>query len=170
MYCRSDLAPIVSPVLKSERYRRSNRNWLIGIGLVTIVVLMVAVLGSLSGTDSANSPTPTRPLTVSQIKQLAVTMEPEVLERNTEEYTGQLVYLRQVRIFQVVEDDDNYILMVWMDSESEHSAIVNYQGSRLLEDDQIQLWARVRGRQTYETTFGASRTVPLLEALHIERR
>ena len=45
---------------------------------------------------------------------------------------------------------------------------VNYSGSRVLEDDIIQVWGTVDGRRTYETVLGASVTIPELTSLVLE--
>ena len=46
---------------------------------------------------------------------------------------------------------------------------VTYTGERLLEDDIIALYGKVKGRKTYAAVLGNQITIPKVEALLVER-
>jgi len=93
------------------------------------------------------------------------------LMRYIENYEGKTVYYRG-EVVQVVQvSGDNYALRIavtrgeyrtWTDI-----IWVNYQGSRVLENDIVELWGRVKGLKTYEAILGNSVTIPELDALYL---
>jgi len=118
-------------------------------------------------------PTPT--LTVAQIKDNARSdISYDSLARSTEQYVGAVVEYSG-KVIQVIEQSpQSYTLRVnitkgeyeiWKDT-----VLVRYKGPRLLEDDIVHFWGRVKGRRTYTTVLGAAVTLPEIEAVALERR
>jgi PKD repeat protein len=115
-----------------------------------------------------NSPT--------QVKNNAQNISYDDLFRYNEKYIGDIVYFRG-KIIQVmpVSDGaaDEYFFRV-ATKKSEYSGYANdiifvyYKGSRFLEGDTIDLWARVVGLRTYTALMGNEVTVPELDALNVE--
>ena len=137
-----------------------------------------------SARDSAVPPTaslgpiaipPTPTLTVAEIKEKARSdISYDSLARSTEQYVGHLVQYSG-KVIQVIEHSPHsYSLRVditkgdydmWDDT-----VLVRYEGPRLLEDDIVHFWGRVKGRRTYTTVLGAEVTLPEIEAVALERR
>ena len=45
---------------------------------------------------------------------------------------------------------------------------VNYRGSRLIEDDIVDIWGYVKGLKTYTAVLGNEITIPELDAFHLK--
>jgi hypothetical protein len=93
--------------------------------------------------------------------------------RNNENYIGTIVYYRG-GISQVQQvSGDNYVLRI-ATKESEYLGYmddviwVNYQGTRLLEDDIVDVWGKVIGLKSYTAVLGNEITIPDLNSLHLE--
>jgi len=105
-------------------------------------------------------------------KSDAITISYDELMRNSDNYKEANVYFRG-RIFSVTETyDDNYDLLVATRSEAyigyyKDVIWINYKGSRLLEDDIIDIWGYVKGLKTYTTVLGSQKTIPELDAYYL---
>ncbi len=105
------------------------------------------------------------------VKRQAQSIAYDSLARDTESYVGNIVHYRG-KVVQVQESGSRAVLRVNVTNDDgwwEDTVWVNYSGPRLLEDDIISLWGRVRGRRTYTAVLGNSITIPELDALIVER-
>ena len=110
-------------------------------------------------------------VTFETIKSNALTVSYGDLMRSPDNYKGKIVHYRG-EVVQVMENGgDSYVLRVavtrgeyriWTDI-----IWVNYQGSRVLENDIVELWGRVKGLKTYDAVLGNSVTIPELDALYL---
>ena len=118
-------------------------------------------------------------LPVKEIKSKANEVGYNDLMRYNEEWVGEIIYCIGL-VVQVMEiSDDRYALRVYVTPQgltekyqgrsSWTNAIwVNYEGTRLLEDDLVDIWGEVKGLKTYESVGGSEITIPEIDALHIE--
>jgi len=123
---------------------------------------------------STRRPSPTPTPTNEEIKALAVTCSYEELARYTEEHVGEIVYYK-AEVQQV--EEHTFIpttVRVYVEQNEygwwDGNVWVNYDcdGPRLLDDDIIDLYARVVGRRKYTAVLGNSIEVPELDALIVE--
>lgn len=138
------------------------------MGAVGVVLYYMVSLG---GGISSSGRTPTPTVSVAAVKKAARTVVYDVLARNTEDYVGAIVHYRG-KVAQVQESGARAVLRVNVTNNDgwwEDTVWVNYSGPRLLEDDVISLWGKVRGRRTYTAVLGNSITIPELDALVVER-
>ena len=106
------------------------------------------------------------------IKSNALNVSYGELMRNVENYQGKIVYYRG-EVIQIAQNyGDNYVLRVsvtrdkyglWSDA-----VWVNYNGPRVLENDIIEFWGKVKGLKTYEAVLGNSVTVPEIDAIYLD--
>jgi len=112
-------------------------------------------------------------MSVEEIKNRAVNVSYDDLMRYNEEYVGKIVYFRG-GVVQVIEVHGNeYDLRVatsgsYYVSYYEDIIWVNYEGSRILEDDIVDVWGYVKGLKAYTTVLGAKVTIPELDCFHLE--
>lgn len=141
------------------------------ISLLAVSCMILYGMAHLRNAKQAASATPTPTLDVARVVREAKPIAFDDLARNTEEYIGQAIYL-EGEIIQVVEHSPTrYDLRVnvtrgeygWSDT-----VYVRWQGKRFLEDDEVWLAGLVLGRHTYRSIFGASITLPEIQAVAIE--
>jgi hypothetical protein len=107
---------------------------------------------------------------VDTIKSNAEKLNYDDLFRYNERYIGNVISFRG-RIMQIIPvSGDNYEIRVGTKGSSMSDGIIlcYYKGSRLLQDDIIDIWGRVEGLETYTSTWKASITIPKLTVLHSE--
>lgn len=147
------------------------------IGVIQSAGRAIGVLPTLAPTSTptvtptpmppTSTPVPVPTLTHDEIRQRAINVSYDDLARNTENYQGRSVHVSG-RVTQVVEDtwgDGVTLLVLVTDGDL---IMVHYDGPRVLEDDNIELYALVDGRTTYTTVLGARKTVPELTAILLE--
>ena len=117
---------------------------------------------------NCTSPQPPPTMSIEEIKKAASPVLYDDLMRHNENYIGKIVYYRgEVR--QVSHNYGNkYFLRVATKDSFDNVIWVNYEGERLLEDDIIDVWAKVKGLKTYEAILGNKITIPELDSLHVE--
>lgn len=80
-------------------------------------------------------------------------------------------------VFQVIENGDSCILMVNMKSSDPYSFEVHHvyvtytkksSSDNFLENDDVMIYGKAMGTQTYTTVLGAQRTIPKVYAGYIE--
>lgn len=137
--------------------------------LVALVAIGTMLPDSPSSSQRAelratDVPTPT----MAQIKGQAIELSYDALARETEDHVGKIVHFKGT-VLQVIEDTwnkDRFGLRVSVGGGD--VVYVHYEGSRVLEDDEIEFYAKVDGRLTYEAVLGNEVTVPELTALILE--
>ncbi len=101
------------------------------------------------------------------------------LARNPDEYIGELVVFTGEIIQAMDAPSAEYLNTYRINVTKERyfwtdTLYVSYDASRsssrLLEDDIVKLYGKFKGLQTYETIFGASVTIPWVEAKYIDLR
>jgi len=167
--CQSDL--------RSWSHRHQGLSVLILIGAIIGVLILVGHLAEkgerrvsqeryLASIEQAA-------LSIEEIKNRAIEdLSYDELLRNNEKYVGEIVYYRG-EINQVVEGwGGNYILRIFVTKEEyglwNDDIYVNYKGKRVLENDIVDFWGKVKGVKKYTTVLGASRSIPEIDALHLE--
>ncbi len=139
------------------------------------------LIGNISNSNSSHTNTvsskvtPTQPpsMSLAEIKSSAINENYDDLMRNNENYIGKIVYYRG-KILQVQEVySGEYVLRVATKKEeyigySGDTIWVNYKGKRLLEDDIIDIWGKVKGLKTYSAILGNAITIPEIDSLNIE--
>ncbi len=158
-------------------------------GLIVLFVLVViGVIGELplssettappqavvraTPTEGTAKPAKTSTPTIDQIKALAKNVLYNELARNTEDYVGDIIYYRG-QVIQVQEVRDRRVVLrvnvtegsygIWKDT-----VWVNYEGPRVLEDDIVHIWGKVKGRRTYIAVLGNQVTIPEIDAVVLE--
>ena len=180
--------PVQGPTIDSPTKKRSTAEWIaicVG-GLILLIIFSVFVAQFVYGTPgSSQKPTasagiPHTTVTstptidpVIQIKNNAHNIPYDDLFRNNENYVGKTVYFRGKIIQMAPLFGDNYVFRVATKSSQylgyiEDVVYVNYKGSRFLEGDTIDLWAKVDGLKTYTAVLGNPVSVPELTALRTE--
>ena len=144
---------------------------------VLIIVFLVLAI-ALSGCTSTNEASPVgqnepvvkqEPLDINAIKQDALEISWEELMRYNEKYIDKIVHLKGV-VIQTTEENNMYI-MFSIDDFGQESVVVrfkDYNSTRILEDDDIAVWGKVKGLYTYTTVLRSKKTVPELEGLLVE--
>ncbi|MEY8437859.1 hypothetical protein AAK967_08990 [Atopobiaceae bacterium 24-176] len=96
------------------------------------------------------------------------------LARTPDSYAGKSISISG-RVLQVIEDDEINQLRVATSGDYDDVVLVGYVpsimgGTRILEDDHITVLGTYLGTITYETTMGASKTIPgvYADSIHIE--
>jgi len=137
----------------------------IGAGIFFLVIIALGIIGSMIST-----PTKTSTLSEDEIKSTALkNITYDDLMRNVENYKGKVIYYRG-EVIQVSQGiGDNYDLRIGV-TPNEFGIYndiiwVNYRGSRVLENDLVDLWGNVKGLKTYTAVLGNEVTVPEVDAL-----
>lgn len=112
---------------------------------------------------------------ISDYKNKCKSYSYKAISRNPEKYKGSYAYFRG-EVVQVLEYGDSVTLRVnvtqspygyyWDDTV--YVTYYNYdKNNRILEDDIIKMYGTLEGTKTYESIFGASITIPRLDAKYI---
>ncbi len=158
-----------------EKVKKNNRWWIAGAVVILLLCAFSEILGDDDGASGVRSK-PTATWSTSRIRQSATSLTYEELARNTERHVGDVVYYR-AKVTQVQEHTYSPTTVRVNVEEGEYgwwdgNVWVNYDcsGPRLLDDDIIDLYARVVGRKKYTAVLGNSIEVPELDALIVELR
>lgn len=139
----------------------------------TIFIILIFLLSfSLGCIEYREEEYTEKSMSVEEIKTNALHVSYNELMRHNENYIGKIVHFRG-KVVQVLEKyQDNYILRVATKLERYgyygNVIWVNYQGERLLEDDIIDIYGKVKGLRTYLTVLGSEVTIPEITALYVE--
>lgn len=173
------------PMVEGTTKKRSTVEWIaICCGGAILFVFLAAFIAGMAygGSSSTQSITPIQQTTVKttpaidpiiQIKNSAQNVPYDDLFRYNENYVGKIVKFRG-EIIQIESGyGDNYIFRLATKNSQYVGYIddviyVNYKGTRYLEGDTIDVWAKVDGLETYTTVLGSSVTIPKITALHTE--
>ena len=140
--------------------------------LALMIVLMSFLIIFSVGIAGCSSKAPSPTLTVAEIKSQAQTITYDDLFRNNENYIGKIVYLRG-RTTQVFPGSGNKYDLI-LDTSGLYSFtegriyVSDYQGSRFLEGDTIDVWGEVNGLVTLKSVLGKESSFPKITALHAE--
>lgn len=125
-----------------------------------------------TGAQTPGAPTTTAKVATVAPPEDALEIAYDDLARETERYVGSTVHFLG-EVVQVIEGEGlDAVLRVnvtkstygWQDT-----VWVNYEGPRLLEDDIVEFWGVVRGRRSYTSIWGATITIPEIDAITLER-
>lgn len=130
------------------------------IGIVLIIV--IAVVGG-----SKTKPPPVANASIAILKPQTQEVTFEELARNTERYTGKLLYFTG-EVIQVVEDSGNYTMRINVTKKdfgwNDPILVLCNCPVRPLEQDKVEFIAEVDGRHSYKTVLGATVTLPMVTA------
>lgn len=142
--------------------------FILGVGFTPIPVGDTSP--SNNATDINNTPEETN---TQSIEQRAENISWEALMRNESQHQGKAVYFKG-EVAQVLEGSEgNYAIRVYtsrgsFDEYSEDTIWVEYQGSRVLDGDVIELWGEFVELHTYESVDGDPVTIPGINAEKLE--
>lgn len=115
-------------------------------------------------------------ITKDEYKNECKTYSYSTIARNPNKYKGEYGKFSG-KVIQVIEDDlysiaVSYTLRVALNGDYNNVILVTYVANsdddHILEDDRINLYGEIQGSYTYESTMGASITVPYVEAKYID--
>lgn len=160
---------------KKKRKRKRKIAWTVAGAILTFFVFMMVVGYIASTNPKLNRPKTTittLSLTSEEIKASAKTITYDELMRNSKNYVGETIYFKG-EVAQVIQGrENNFDIRVYTKSSFSgflgDDIYVSYKGERKLEDDIIELWGTYRGLMSYETIFGAKRTIPQIDSLILE--
>jgi len=144
---------------------------------IAIIVVLLSPFGYLYITQEEDSSQKPQSLSVKELKAQAINVSYDDLLRNTQKYKNEYIRFRG----DVSQSGEGYAL-VRVCSDCTSPGYSNYayleiykndlivedkkEVKRLIDNDQIMLWARVKGRKTYKTVVGGTNTVPYLDLLY----
>ena len=139
------------------------------VGCAGLFVLTMIIGALFSPSSSTAKSAGTSSLTVDQLKSTAMIVSYDDLFRNNEQYIGKIVRIRG-KIIQSQNSGNEYVFRVATKPEYYYENIIylNYNGSRFIEGDLIDIWGRVDGLKTYSAVLGNSVTVPEITSNHLE--
>lgn len=138
---------------------------LLCLGGISIFMWM-GIAGSSSGTGTTESSGP--PMTLSQVMIQAVDIEYDPLYRNIETHVGKIVHLKGKVVQVQIRGGDRYNLRLAMDGDYDQMVYITYSGDRVLDEDTVEVWGRVKGLYSYKTILGATVTLPEIHELFAE--
>lgn len=122
--------------------------------------------------QSTKSITPPEP-SIEELKSSAITVSYDELFRNNEKYVGKVIHFKIGQIIQVIGDTAPYDFRVNVSKSFFDDEIIyldEYTGSRLLENDIVDVYAKVTKLYTYTAVMGNSVTIPRLTVISITRK
>ena len=143
-----------------------------GILVILLLLTPIVVLYITQGGD-------TQTISIGELKEKAINVSYEDLRRDPNKYKDDFVRFRGL----VTQAGDSFALarvcaQCTTPGYSNYAYIEIYKSDLLIEDgkeverlidnDQIVMWARVKGLKTYKTVLGGSNTVPLLDQVYAE--
>lgn len=150
----------------------------LGVGIFFGIMIVLVIIGSIySGIDDKNTSTSTpseikSTLTPSEIKSQAITdLSYDDLFRHNNNHIGKIVYYQGEVIQSQHIYGDTYVLRVGVTNKDLfYSDIiwVNYEGPRILENDLINLWGKVKGIKQYNAILGNTVEIPEIDAMIVE--
>ena len=159
--------------------------------LVMIIAVLVMALFMAGCTSTENGepiytpeqtsvPTPEAPQTIvvtpaslptrsiEEIKSSAKIISYDDLFRYNERYVGDIVYFRGDIVEVQNTGGDNYVLRVATAQYYDDIIWVDYEGPRVLEDDNIDIWGTVKGLKSYEAVLGQTISIPEIVSISLD--
>lgn len=141
--------------------------------LIAIGVIVVFVAGFITGqstntTSSTRTPdaTPVPAMSADEAKTAAIDIDAKELDRNTENYVGD-VYCDKGTIIQAVEGNNQQYQFRIRIGDDDVIIFAHHQGDRFLDQDAVEVCAVIDGRLTYDSTMGGQITVPEVTVVHM---
>lgn len=135
------------------------------VGVIALIVVGLFLVVAMFGGGSEPLPLATENVTGLQAQAREISFED--LARNTETYTGDLVYYTG-QVIQVMEERSGYAMRISVTKKEfgwEDPILVRCNCAvRPLQDDIVEFVAKVEGRQSYKTVLGATMTLPMVTA------
>jgi len=135
------------------------------VGVIALLVVGLFVVVAMFGGRS--EPLPLATGNVASLQAGAKEVSFEDLARNTETYTGDLVYYTG-QVIQVMEERSGYAMRISVTKKEfgwDDPILVRCNCAvRPLQDDIVEFVAKVDGRQSYKTVLGATMTLPMVTA------
>ncbi len=162
--------------------KRGRKKWIFLIVILLIVVaFFVIVLGGgdsqrIDSKSTSNEQSVT--LSAAELKEKCEEYSYKEIARNPDSYSGKYAKFKG-EVEQVVQEESSsdyavYRVNITYDDYWTDAIMVVFEGeladgSRLIEEDIIQMYGVLDGSYTYESVFGSSVTVPLFRAKYIDR-
>lgn len=164
-----------------KKPKKKTKPWLVGCSIVAGVVILVAVLLFIGGilvvtppgSSSKTAANINTTMTLAEIKNKATTIPWDDLMRNNEKYVGQIVYYRG-KLVQVANNSGNDYSLRLATKKTQYFGYsddivwINYEGTRLLENDIVDVWGTVKGLKSYSALFGNQVTIPEIDSASVE--
>jgi len=184
----------IKPKKKNEKWYKKNlkgfegldrnvttRDCLIILGMFFLFIIIIAVVSSGGEKEGVGHvqisqlgiSKESQKLSIKEIKNRAIeNLNYDELLRNNDKYIGEIVYYRG-EVNQVVEGwGGNYTLRIFVTKGEyglwDDDIWANYQGKRVLEEDIVDIWGKVKGVKKYTTVLGDRRSIPEIDVLHLE--
>lgn len=134
-------------------------------GVIALILVVLFVVVAMFGGRS--EPLPLAGGNIANLQAQAKEVSFTDLARNTEMYTGDLVYYTG-KVIQVMEERGGYAMRISVTKNDfgwDDPILVRCNCAvRPLEDDIVEFVAKVDGRQSYKTVLGATVTLPMVTA------
>ena len=149
------------------------------IGIVIFILWSAAMISSSNSNIQPNKEAPIKKpeLTMEQIKDSAMQgVDYDSLMRYNEKYVGKILYLEGEVIQTTRTYGDNYLLRVSITKDNlgfgttyyKDPIWVNYHGDRVLENDIVGIYGKVKGIKEYTAVLGNTISIPEVESLSLE--
>ena len=145
----------------------------IGFGILILLFFVFGILASI-GSESIEEDLKNPELTFTEIRDQAIPgISYDELMRNNEKYVDKILYL-EGKVIQIQDVyGDTYALRVSITKEVlsfgssfwTDPIFVNYAGQRILEDDIVQMFVKVKGIKQYTAVLGNSISIPEVDSL-----
>ena len=137
-------------------------------------ILFLLFLGALGSASQSDSPPIITKLTKDQIITRSLNgITYDDLMRYNEKYVNEIIHQKTSKVVQMQNlYGDNYMIMVNTATGTYNFDAdwiwLNYEGARILEDDTVEFWGKVKGLKQYETALGSVNTVPEIDVLYLD--
>lgn len=151
-----------------ESFFQKNKKILVGccVGLL-VVFLLVAILSS-GGDNSSSDVNKDDGLSEKDFKAQCKEIEFNQVNKNADKYKGEK-FKATGQIIQIMEDDNGGQMRLALGDYSSDVVYVTYEGNnKFVEDDYVTVYGYYDGEYTYESTIGASVTLPKIDAKYID--
>lgn len=151
-----------------ESFFQKNKKILVGccVGLL-VVFLLVAILSS-GGDNSSSDVNKDDGLSEKDFKAQCKEIDFNQVNKNADKYKGEK-FKATGQIIQIMEDDNGGQMRLALGDYSSDVVYVTYEGNnKFVEDDYVTVYGYCDGEYTYESTIGASVTLPKIDAKYID--
>lgn len=118
-------------------------------------------------TTAIQTPPPVPTLSPNEIRGRAIAVTYDDLARDTERYIDRNVVVHG-RVVQVIEGVSGRAVVLLVAVDDGDLVLAHHNGVRVLRNDDVAVYAIVKGRTTYTTVLGARITVPELTVTLID--
>lgn len=167
-----DDTPVVkSEPIKEESFVQKNKKVLIGccVGLIVIFFLFALMSsGSDHTTGVSTADDKDNGLSEEDFKAQCKEVDFNKLDKNPDKYTGEKLKVTG-KIIQIMENNNGGVMRLALDDYYDDVVFVAYTGTNdFVEDDYVTVYGYCEGSYTYESTIGASITLPKIDAMYLE--